>query len=100
MSFHKGRTERLIGGAVTPNMNAVIKIDLLVSIVLSNRMSAEYIGTKIRIGHFWPNLSITEPRSPAVIEPAREFKPIANPAIAIEPVSCSALKKIPRPIIP
>jgi len=43
---------------------------------------------------------MTEPRRPAVKEPAKEFKPMANPAIAIEPVSCSALKKMPRPIMP
>ena len=27
MSFHKGRTDKLIGGAVIPKMKAVIKID-------------------------------------------------------------------------
>ena len=42
---------------------------------------------------------MTEPRIPAVKDPASEFKPIAKPAIAMEPVSCSALKKMPRPII-
>ena len=52
MSFHKGRTERLIGGAVIPRIKAVIKIDLLVSIVLRMTIKPEYIGTKIRIGHF------------------------------------------------
>ena len=62
-------------------------------------MSAAYIGTKIRIGHFWPKRSMTEPRIPAVSDPASEFKPIAKPAIAMDPVSCSALKKMPSPII-
>jgi hypothetical protein len=29
MSFHNGLTDKLIGGAEIPNMNAVIKIDSL-----------------------------------------------------------------------
>jgi hypothetical protein len=41
-----------------------------------------------------------DPLIPAVTAPAKEFKPIANPAIANESVLCSALKKIPRLIIP
>jgi hypothetical protein len=32
MSFHSGLTERLIGGAVIPRINAVIRIDRAVSI--------------------------------------------------------------------
>jgi hypothetical protein len=32
MSFHKGRTDKLIGGAEIPNTNAVIRIDSLVCI--------------------------------------------------------------------
>ena len=83
-----------------PKTNAVIKIDCRVSIVLSNRIRPEYMGTKMRIGHFCPKRSIIDPRSPAVTAPAKEFKPIAKPATATEPVSCSALKNIPSPIIP
>ena len=100
MSFQSGLTERFIGGAVIPKMKAETKIDCRVCMVFKSRISEEYKGTKIRIGHFCPNLSMTDPRRPAVTDPANEFNPMAKPATATDPVDCSALKNIPSPIIP
>ena len=52
MSFHNGRTERLIGGAVAPNTNAVIKSDSLDCMVFNAKIKVAYEGTRIRSGHF------------------------------------------------
>jgi hypothetical protein len=41
-----------------------------------------------------------DPRIPAVDAVATEAKPIAKPAIAKDPVVCSALKKMPSPSMP
>jgi hypothetical protein len=37
---------------------------------------------------------------PAVTDEERLSNPMARPAIAIDPVACSALKKVARAIIP
>jgi hypothetical protein len=39
ISFHKGLTERLIGGAVIPRIKAAINIDLAVSMWLRTRIN-------------------------------------------------------------
>ena len=98
--FHKGRTDKLIGGAVKPMTNARVSIIALESIALSANAIAAYAGTMMRSGHVWPYLSIIDPRIPAVSEPASAFKPIAIPAKAMESVACSALKKIDKPTMP
>ena len=41
MSFHSGLTERLIGGAVIPRINDVIRMDCAVSICFSVRIKNE-----------------------------------------------------------
>ena len=60
----------------------------------------KYNGTRSRSGHFCPYRSMNAPRAPAVSDPAIEFKPIANPAIAMECVDCCALKNIESPTVP
>ena len=57
MSFQSGRTAKLIGGAVIPSNNAVIKSDSLDSIELNAIIIAVYEGTKILSGHFCPQRS-------------------------------------------
>ena len=100
IAFHSGRTERLIGGAEIPNRNAKLKIVWRVWAKLRTINIDVYPGTKILRGHFWPKRSMTEDRIPAEAEPATEVIPMARPAKAIEPVSCWALKKTERAIIP
>ena len=99
MSFHNGRTDKLIGGAVAPSTNAVINNDSLDCMVFKVNIKVAYEGTKMRSGHFCPQRSITEPRIPAVRDPAKEFNPIAKPAAATDPVVCWVLKKMPSAII-
>ena len=88
MSFHIGRTDKLIGGAVAPRTSAVMISDSFVCIELKNKIEAAYAGTRIRIGHFCPQRSITDPRIPAVNDPAIPEHPIAKPARATESVVC------------
>jgi hypothetical protein len=98
--FHKGRTERFIGGALSPITNARVSIANFVSAKLSATVSVAYVGTMMRSGHFCPYLSMTEPRIPAVSAPDAALRPKANPAVEIESVDCSTLKKIERLTIP
>ena len=86
--FHKGRTDKLIGGALSPITNAKINIKGLECIALSANAIPAYPGTMTRSGHVCPYLSIIDPRIPAVNEPAAALIPIAIPANEIEPVAC------------
>ena len=98
--FQSGRTDKFIGGALSPMANAKININGFECIALRANAIAAYPGTMMRSGHVCPYLSIMDPRIPAVKEPAAALRPMAIPANAIEPVDCSALKKIDSPTIP
>ena len=78
--FQRGRTERLIGGETRPINRESGKIHDLLEVYSKTSKPAAYEGTNIRMGHFCPHRSRTEPRAPAVIEFAKVLKPRATPA--------------------